>query len=74
MGKAASPLPEDRDTMRAEYGFSKAVRGVTARRFAESANLVVAAELLDVFPDAKADDDPLRFPGTESSGAGGSTG
>ena len=61
MSKAASPPPEDRDTMRAEYDFSRAVRGVTARRYAQGTNVVVVApDLLDVFPDAKAVDDALR--------------
>ena len=61
MSKAASHPPEDRDTMRAEYDFSRAVRGVTARRYAQGTNVVVVApDLLDVFPDAKAVDDALR--------------
>ncbi len=42
-----------------EYDFSAAARGVTARRYAEGANLV-APNLLDVFPDAKSVDDALR--------------
>ncbi len=42
----------DRDTMRPEYDFSKAVRGVTAARYAQGANIVVIdPEVLDVFPD-----------------------
>ena len=42
----------DRDTMRREYDFSKGVRGVTATRYAEGANVVVIdPEVLDVFPD-----------------------
>ena len=61
MSMAANPPPEDRDTMRAEYDFSNAARGVTARRYAAGANVVVIApDLLDVFPDAKAVDDALR--------------
>ena len=32
---------EDIDTMRSEYDFSKAVRGVTAARYAQGANIVV---------------------------------
>ena len=33
----------DRDTMRAEYDFSGAIRGVTAARFAQGANVIVIA-------------------------------
>jgi hypothetical protein len=51
----------DRDTMRPEYDFSKAVRGVTATRFASGANIVVIdPELLDVFPDSTAVNEALR--------------
>ena len=61
MSKAPSTPPEDRDTMRPEYDFSGAVRGATAHRCAEGANVVVVApDLLDVFPDAKSVDDALR--------------
>jgi hypothetical protein len=39
----------DRDTMRPEYDFSAAVRGVTAARYAEGANIaVIDPEVLDV--------------------------
>ena len=34
---------EDIDTMRSEYDFSKAVRGVSAARYAQGANIVVVA-------------------------------
>lgn len=51
----------DRDTMRPEYDFSKAVRGVTARRYAAGANIVVIdPEVLDVFPDGPAVNNALR--------------
>ena len=41
--------------------FSGAARGVTARRYAEGANVVVVApDLLDVFPDAEAVNEVLR--------------
>jgi len=51
----------DRDTMRREYDFSKAVRGVTAARFASGTNVVVIdPELLDVFPDSTAVNEALR--------------
>jgi hypothetical protein len=51
----------DRDTMRPEYDFSKAVRGATAARFASGANIVVIdPELLDVFPDSATVNEALR--------------
>jgi hypothetical protein len=51
----------DRDTMRAEYDFSHAVRGAAARRYAEGANVaVIAPEVLDVFPDGKSVNRALR--------------
>lgn len=51
----------DRDTMRPEYDFSGAVRGVTAARYAEGANVVVVdPEVLDVFPDSDAVNEALR--------------
>jgi len=43
----------ERDTMRKEYDFSGAVRGVTATRYAQGINVVVIdPEVLDVFPDS----------------------
>jgi len=52
---------DDRDTMRGEYDFSKGVRGVTAARYAEGANVVVVdPEVLDVFPDGTAVNEALR--------------
>lgn len=51
----------DRDTIRAEYDFSSGVRGATARRYAEGANFVVIApDLLDVFPDSASVNEALR--------------
>ena len=42
----------DRDTLKPEYDFSKAVRGATSARYAEGVNVVVIdPEVLDVFPD-----------------------
>jgi hypothetical protein len=39
--------------MRPEYDFTAAVRGVTAVRYAQGANVaVIDPELLDVFPDS----------------------
>ncbi|HSB71337.1 MAG TPA: hypothetical protein VLT62_18585 [Candidatus Methylomirabilis sp.] len=55
------PPLADRDTMRPEYDFSKAVRGVTASRYAAGANVVVIdPEVLDVFPDGKTVNEALR--------------
>jgi len=51
----------NRDTMRPEYDFSKAVRGVTAARYAQGANVIVIdPEVLDVFPDSAAVNATLR--------------
>ena len=51
----------DRDTMRSEYDFSAAVRGVTAARYAAGANIaVIDPEVLDVFPDAATVNQALR--------------
>jgi hypothetical protein len=60
--KKASPAGKgDRDTMRREYDFSTAVRGVTAARFAAGANVVVIdPDVLDVFPDSAAVNEALR--------------
>ena len=51
----------DRDTMRPEYDFSKGVRGATAARYADGANIVaVDPDVLDVFPDGAAVNEALR--------------
>lgn len=51
----------DRDTMRPQYDFSRAVRGVTAARYAQGANVVVVdPEVLDVFPDGASVNEALR--------------
>ncbi len=51
----------DRDTMRPEYDFSTAVRGVTAARYARGANIaVIDPEVLDVFPDSTTVNRALR--------------
>jgi hypothetical protein len=51
----------DRDTMRPEYDFSAAVRGATAARYAQGANVaVIDPEVLDVFPDGAAVNQALR--------------
>lgn len=54
-------VDSDRDTMRPEYDFSGAVRGATAARYAEGTNVVVvASEVLDVFPDGESVNEALR--------------
>ena len=51
----------DRDTMRPEYDFSSAVRGVTAARYAQGSNVVVIdPEVLDVFPNSATVNRTLR--------------
>lgn len=42
-------VADDHDTMRPEYDFADAVRGVTAARYAEGANVaIIAPDILDV--------------------------
>ena len=54
-------MAEDEDTMRLEYDFSGGVRGATAQRYAQGANVVVITpEVLDVFPDGAAVNEALR--------------
>ena len=63
MKKKASrkKLVDDRDTMRAEYDFSTAVRGATAVRYAQGTNVVVVEpDLVDVFPDTESVNEALR--------------
>lgn len=56
-----TPIASDRDTMRKEYDFSEAVRGITAIRYAQGANVVVIdPEVLDVFPDSLTVNETLR--------------
>ena len=51
----------DEDTMRPEYDFSRGNRGVTARRYAHGANVVVISpDVLDVFPDGATVNEALR--------------
>jgi hypothetical protein len=47
--------------MRPHYDFSQGVRGVTAAKYAAGANVVVIApDVLDVFPDGKSVNEALR--------------
>lgn len=51
----------DEDTMRSEYDFSKAVRGVTAARYAEGTNVVLLdRDVAEIFPNARAVNEALR--------------
>ena len=51
----------DRDTLRSEYDFSRAVRGATASRYARGTNIVVVdPKVLDVFPDGASVNEALR--------------
>jgi hypothetical protein len=53
--KAAEP------EMRAEYDFSRGVRGKYARRYAQGSNVVVLeADVAKAFPNAEAVNDSLR--------------
>ena len=59
--KASRKRASERDTMRPEYDFSKGVRGVTAARYAQGANIaVIDPQVLDVFPDAATVNRALR--------------
>ena len=54
-------MAEDEDTMRPEYDFSQGMRGITAQRYAQGANVVVISpDVLDVFPDGAAVNEALR--------------
>jgi hypothetical protein len=51
----------DADTMRPEYDFSKAVRGVTAARYAQGTNVVLLdPDVAEVLPDTQAVNEALR--------------
>lgn len=51
----------DRDTMRSEYDFSKAKRGITAARYAKGTNVVVLEpDVVRLFPNALAVNEALR--------------
>lgn len=51
----------DSDTLRSEYDFRAARRGVTSARYAQGANVVVVdPDLRDVFPDGPAVNEALR--------------
>ena len=57
----ARPVESDENTMRPEYDFSKAVRGVTAARYAQGTNVVLLdPDVAEIFPDARAVNEALR--------------
>lgn len=52
---------DDEDTLRPEYDFSKAVRGVTAARYAQGTNVVLLdPDVAELFPDTRAVNEALR--------------
>lgn len=62
MRKTSKPEKKtDSDTLRPEYDFIKAKRGVTAARYAEGTNVaLIDPDLLDVFPDGESVNKVLR--------------
>ena len=55
------PHGADKDTMRPEYDFSKAVRGVTAAKYAKGSNVVLLdPDVAELFPDSRAANEALR--------------
>ncbi len=59
--RASKERFENRDTLRPEYDFTGAVRGVTAARYAQGTNIVaVDPDVRDVFPNSGAVNDALR--------------
>ena len=59
--KKVRALESDEDTMRPEYDFSTAARGVTAKRYAEGSNIILLdPDVAEVFPDARAVNEALR--------------
>jgi hypothetical protein len=59
--KSARRVDPDRDTMRSEYDFSNAARGVTAARYREGSNVIVLdPDVSAVFPDSAAVNAALR--------------
>ena len=59
--KKTIPRNTDEDTLLPEYDFADAVRGATAARYAEGANVVLLdPDVARVFPNAKAVNEALR--------------
>jgi hypothetical protein len=60
MTKTRKPAA-DADTMRPEYDFSNAVRGVTAARYAQGTNVVLLEpDVAQLFPNSQAVNEALR--------------
>ena len=54
-------LGSDEGSLRPEYEFSKAVRGVTAARYAEGTNVILLdPDVAEIFPNARAVNEALR--------------
>jgi hypothetical protein len=54
-------LGSEEDTMRPEYDFSKAIRGLTAARYGEGSNVVILdPDVVEIFPNARAVNEALR--------------
>jgi hypothetical protein len=61
MKKNNNKANADLDTMRSEYDFSKAARGVTSARYAKGSNIVlIDPGVMDVFPDGETVNKTLR--------------
>src|SRR4051812_5797503 len=59
--KMSKRVSRDRDTMRAEYDFSRAARGVTAARYRQGTNVIVLdPDVSALFPDSTAVNEALR--------------
>ena len=59
--KSEQPPPADEDTLRSEYDFSQGVRGVTAVRYAQGANIVLLEpDVAAAFPNGAAVNKALR--------------
>jgi len=57
----AKKAAADADTMRPEYDFSNAARGVTAARYAQGTNVVLLdPDVAQLFPDSRAVNEALR--------------
>jgi hypothetical protein len=59
--KAAERLDQNRDTMRPEYDFSNATRGITAEWYRDGSNVVqLDPDVNEIFPDSLALNEALR--------------
>jgi len=59
--KRLQPIGSDEETMRPEYDFSGAVRGLTAKRYGEGTNVILLdPDVAEFFPNARAVNEALR--------------